>query len=109
MVGILPQGANYYLGRTKGRDLLFAEIDGTIVYSSNIFLLLNSLNYVTLGIEKVVIPDGLSKRLESNLKDMKLVKKDLVDKNAVLNNIRTDEVDTGIYCYSDGLSVWRFR
>ena len=40
---------------------------------------------------------------------MELFKRDLVDKNAVLNNIRTDEVDTGIYCYSDGLSVWRFR
>ena len=109
MVGVLPQGANYYLGRTKGRDLLFAEIDGTIVYSSNIFLLLNSLNSLNLGIDKVVVQDGLSKRLDSILKDMELVKKDLVDKNAVLNNIRTDEVDTGIYCYSDGLSVWRFR
>ena len=109
MVGVLPKGANYYLGRTKGRDLLFAEIDGTIVYSSNIFLLLNSLNFISSEIDKVVVPDGLSKRLEPYLKGMELVKNDLVDKNAVLNNIRTDEVDTGVYCYSDGLSIWRFR
>lgn len=109
MVGVLPKGANYYLGRTKGRDLLFAEIDGTIVYSSNIFLLLNSLNFVSSEINKIVVPDGLSKRLEPYLKGMELVKNDLVDKNAVLNNTRTDEVDTGVYCYSDGLSIWRFR
>ncbi len=109
MVGVLPQGATYYLGRTKGRDLLFAEIDGTIVYTSNIFLLLNSLNYVAPKISKVVIPDGLFKRLEDVLNSMELVRGELVDKNAVLNNVRTDEVDTGIYCYSDGLSVWRFR
>jgi len=109
MVGVLPKGATYYLGRTKGRDLLFAEIDGTIVYTSNIFLLLNSLNYVAPKISKVVVPDGLLKRLEDVLNSMELVRGELVDKNAVLNNVRTDEVDTGIYCYSDGLSVWRFR
>lgn len=109
MVGALPQGVSYYLGKTKRRSLLFAVKDGIIVYSSNIFLLLNSLDCLDNSISSLVIPDGLIDRLSEYTSLMSLVRGDLVDKNSVLNNKRTDEVDTGIYCYSDGMSIWRFK
>lgn len=109
MVGVLPQGSSYYLGKTKRYSLLFAVRDGIIVYSSNIFLLLNSLDFLNTSITSLVIPDGLQGRLLSYTRKMRLIRGDLVDKSSVLNNKRTDEVDTGIYCYSDGISIWRFK
>lgn len=109
MVGVLPQGVSYYLGKTKRHALLFAVKDGIIVYSSNIFLLLNSLDFLDTSITSVVLPDGLLGRLSNYTRKMRLVRGDLVDKNSVLNNKRTDEVDTGVYCYSDGMSIWRFK
>lgn len=109
MVGVLPQDASYYLGKTKQLSLLIAVKDGIIVYSSNIFLLLNSLEFLETSIHSLVIPNGLLGRLESCTEEMRIIRGDLVDKNSVLNNKRTDEVDTGIYCYSDGMSIWRFK
>lgn len=109
MVGVLPQGASYYLGKTKRHALLFAVRDGIIIYSSNIFLLLNSLDFLDNSITSVVLPNGLQSRLADYTRKMRLIRGELVDKNSVLDNKRTDEVDTGIYCYSDGMSIWRFR